>query len=402
MRNKRSRLLAAVLAVGLLALPVRADVTGGKLDLDRTCSLTVVPGNFGDSETEAGYEADFKEAGVVVDLYKVADAVAEPGYGTYSYGFLGGYAALASSGALNQDNLVQMTNQDWLSLARQAAEATLEETRGPDGKMVTAVKDSVKAQAVLTGVSLGTKSDLGSGLYLVIARGANDAGYMQYMDVPGEGTDGSGEGIKQLVTIATSRQYTYSFFPELISLPSTREVVTEVLDGEGNRQEITTDGGAWQYGLTAELKHSRDIRNGSLEIVKSVLTYENSEPVTFVFRVDAYKDSTKAEKIFSDVVSITFDAAGQRSAVVDNIPARSYVEVTEIYSGAAYELTTQELQSTEIVAGGTPQQVNFGNTYNNSGNGGGAITNRFDYGEDGTWHWTEIPEISVTPAQGNE
>ena len=50
------------------------------------------------------------------------------------------------------------------------------------------------------------------------------------------------------------------------------------------------------------------------------------------------------------VVSLVFDGPGTKSVLVEDIPAGTVVTVTEVYSGASYELTTEASQTTTIIA----------------------------------------------------
>ena len=93
------------------------------------------------------------------------------------------------------------------------------------------------------------------------------------------------------------------------------------------------------------------------------------------------------EKVYSDVVSAVFDTAGTKSILVDKIPAGTEVTVTEIYSGASYELTSAPSQTVIIKASGEGEEsvhVTFTNEYNEKLNGGASVVNHFA-NEDGVW-----------------
>ena len=133
---------------------------------------------------------------------------------------------------------------------------------------------------------------------------------------------------------------------------------------------------------------------------------------TFIFSVEAEKENSHGimENVYSDVVSLVFDGPGTKSVQVDNLPAGAQVTVTEVYSGASYELTTAASQTITVTAegeAGNPGTVSFANTYNGENNGGSSIVNHFGYtatengaGSDvedaagaarqaGTWRWTQ-------------
>ena len=89
MKNQRKRsLMAMLLAVSILfTLPVWATSSARALDGEENYTLTINSGR------EAG--DDIENAEVVIDLYKVANAVAVEGYDTYDYELLEAYSDLA-------------------------------------------------------------------------------------------------------------------------------------------------------------------------------------------------------------------------------------------------------------------------------------------------------------------
>lgn len=327
MKRKGNLLLAFVLAVcAVLATPA-LDGAAKAVDVSKSCTLTVSPGG-------ADFAEDLAKANVVIDLYKVADAVEDDGYDTYNYKFLGGYTGLKYSG--------KPDNAEWTALAKEAAKIAL----NGDSPVV-------KGAEVNKAMSIP-----GCGLYLIIARGADITDY-----VTAEGN-----------TIARTPEYTYTFAPSLVSLPS------KEADENGN---INTAGdGEWLYDLSVTLKPERDQRNGSLEIVKTLQTYETKAPVTFVFEV-------KIEGQASKIVRLTFTQPGQKSELIEGIPVGAVVTVTEVYSGGAYELVSEPEQTVTIPADGIAS-VAFINDYDNSDKGGGAVINQFDYDAEAKhWNWTQ-------------
>ena len=346
MKIQRKRALTAwLLAVGILLTcwPIWGAGAAQAVDLSQKCGLTITSGTI----------EDLKNANVVIDLYKVADAEANPDYDTYGYRLAPAYAGLQDGLAANPDN------DGWRTLAAAAADVAL--------------KGEVPVAQVDDGVRI---DNLDCGLYLMIARGKDVKDYT--------GTDEEGG----LVTIARSGEYVYSFFPELVSLPSTQN-----LTGEPG-QEIMTSDGTWLYDVSAVLKPAQAVRFGSLEIVKNLPVYDAAAPATFVFQVEAYTDETRSEVVYSNVASVSFTAAGSQSVLLEKvIPVGAYVEVTEVYSGTAYEVSGSGVQTAVIEAGSTAS-VNFTNTYNGGGNNGGAIINHFSYAPDPDdpekgWDWNQ-------------
>lgn len=174
----------------------------------------------------------------------------------------------------------------------------------------------------------------------------------------------------------------YTFTPYLLSLPN------------NYYQDGLED--AWVYDVTVGLKPGQEDRYGNLEIDKTLISYNASlGEATFVFSIEAEKDG---KIVYSDVVSVVFDGTGTKSIMIRNLPAGAKVTVTEVYSGASYELTTEESQTVEITADSTAKAV-FENEYNHQMNGGSSVVNHFEYTEseekfdsprrEGRWDWEQ-------------
>lgn len=166
-----------------------------------------------------------------------------------------------------------------------------------------------------------------------------------------------------------SPEYEYKFTPYLLSLP--------------NNYNSTTGNDDWVYDVKTGLKPGKEERFGSLVIDKTVTSFnETLGSATFVFQIEGTKDG---EQVYSGVVSAVFDAAGTKSIRVDKIPAGAEVTVTEIYSGASYELTSAPSKTVVIKASGEEEaHVAFTNNYNNKLNGGASVVNHFA-NEEGVW-----------------
>ena len=349
MRHKWIRTLAIALGA-MLALPLVGSAAQD-LDLSKDCSLTVSPGG---EETAA----ELAQAGVVVDLYKVAEAKAGSGADAYGFQMLEAYGSLTAGEGLDKE--------DWQRLAQEAAEIALGVAPGTEAKLPivagaplgTAIADSDAAEA------------LTPGLYLLIARGSDVEDYVT--TIPGE------DGTESIVTVAYSKEHTFRFAPELAAIPSK--------EADENGVISSANPGDWMYDLTVYLKPDREERNGSLEIIKDLLTYEDSYEATFVFQVEAVLDG---ELVYSDVVSMTFNAPGEQHVLIDKIPVGAEVTVTEVYSGAGYSLIAGP-DGPVIIGADEVVSVTFTNDYDNSGNGGHGITNHFEYDpENGEWIWVQ-------------
>lgn len=339
--------LAVTAVVGTPALDGTAKAV---VDVSKSCTLTVNPVDPSNEELAK----DLKTAKVVIDLYKVAKAVPDSAYDTYTYEFQGGYAGLKYSG--------KPDNEEWSRLSAQAARIAL-----------SGQTPEISGQPASEKITVPE-----GGLYLAVARGSDISDYIT--------TVKNESGEETMDTIANSAQYTYTFSPSLVSLPSKQ--------ADANGEINTAAPGDWLYDVTVSLKPERAVRFGSLEIVKTLQQYEVKDPATFVFQVDAFLgEAPNEQKVFSDVVSISFTpgSTNQKSKRIDNLPVGARVVVTEVYSGSVYHLVTEPEQTTTIEAN-TVVPVAFTNDYSRTDKGGGAVTNHFDY-DDG-WKWTAIPDDS--------
>lgn len=343
-KGKRTLSLLLVAAV-MLAVPVLASAAG--LTFDESGSVTnatalkfIVGPN-----TDEEYFADVASAGVQVDLYKVADAVAEDvaegenGHGSM-YVFKNGKYGV--SGVDTYEGLAALTNDDWRAMAQTAANQLFAGTATPDVTLTSA--DGVTVE-----------QSVPAGLYLVVA---HDKDLTQDDYVVRE--DGN------VRTIADSDLYEYTYYPELLALPTTVDsmgVITTLengdpgvtyntyTDAEGNPQTgVSTAGGDWKEALTAMLKPTREFRNGFLTIEKTVDNWETTTPATFVFHVKATQEREgKNVTVYEDYVSITWpqenhkdiwDIDPETGEPVGIIPVGAVVTVEEVNTGSCYELVS--------------------------------------------------------------
>lgn len=173
-----------------------------------------------------------------------------------------------------------------------------------------------------------------------------------------------------------TREYDYTFIPYLVSLP-------------GNEYYSTGDD-TWNYDVTVGLKPQQDSRLGRLIIEKMLRDYNATlGGASFVFRIEG---RIAGEKVYSNVVSLTFDESGRKSIEVEGLPAGADVTVQEIYSGVSYRSVTDTLQTARIIADGmegAPVSVYFESTYDEYLRSGSSVVNHFTYNEDGTYGWEQ-------------
>ena len=242
---------------------------------------------------------------------------------------------------------------------------------------VALIDDETAVAATVTLVNgTGTATGLATGMYLVVPQEIESA------------------------------DYAYTFKPYLISLPN-------------NYYSEENPDDTWVYNLVGEnavgLKPAYEDRYGDLVIEKDLKSFNATVGgATFVFQVEAVKDyklglegEAELKTVYSDVVALTFDAAGKQSLTIEKIPAGAVVTVTEIYSGGSYKVTGSDEFETVIVADEVYDQVveeteeeietatvTFVNDYDGSLNGGTGVVNHFEEGNGG-WVWTNGPEPEV-------
>ena len=289
----------------------------------------------------SGNSSELLSASIPVKLYKVA-SVDESG----NYTGIGAFSKLDLS-SVSADNL-------------DAAAATWAERAAEAKKLL---KDDTEPTTTTLTQGRGTATGLDTGLYLV--------------DTP------------KVIT----PNYTYTFTPYLVSLPT-----NNYYSGNGASDD-------WIYDLTKEhnsavgLKPEQHVRYGNLVINKELVdhnaTFGNN--ATFVFQIDITTLDNKKE---TRIEELTFDAAGSHSVTIEKIPAGSHVTVTEVYSGASYDLASAKSQETDIIANPEketevefkPAEVSFINKHDGRTNGGYGVKNNFKLDENGQYQYTEPAE----------
>lgn len=338
MMNKRLKqgttfLLALALAFPLLTLP--GAKAANAIDTDAECSI----------QFDIGGSSELLKAGIPVNLYKVA-SVDESG----NYTATGTFAKLDLS-SVNADNLADAT-AEWKKRANDAKEMLTDS----DGNTVVeppktiTLTDNPNDDHTITGLK--------TGLYLV--------------DTP------------KVIT----PNYTYTFTPYLISLPTNNYYNNDHTNDE------------WIYNLTGSnavgLKPEQHVRYGDLVIKKELKDHNATfgDKATFVFQIDI---TTLDEKKETRIEDLTFSAAGNDSVTITKIPAGSHVKVTEVYSGASYELASAKSQKTDIIANPEketevefkPAEVSFINKHDGRTNGGYGVKNNFKLDENGQYQYTK-------------
>lgn len=182
--------------------------------------------------------------------------------------------------------------------------------------------------------------------------------------------------------------YTYTFAPSLVSLPNNYY-------GQGQSD-------AWVYNLTGEngitLKPEQHARYGNLVIRKTLLhqNVTSGDKATFVFQIDIQNPDGTTE---SKVEALDFNAAGSDFITIENLQAGAEVTVTEVYSGASYELVSENAVKATITANddhssadAATAEVSFTNDTDGRANGGYGVVNNFALDKEGQYQYTGQPE----------
>ena len=338
MMNKRLKqgstfLLAVALTFPLLTLPgVKA---ANAINTGQKCSIEF---------DISGNSSELLSASIPVNLYKVA-SVDESG----NYTGIGAFSKLDLS-SVSADNL-DAAAATWAERA-ETAQGKLTDSEG---------NPVVEPKTVTLQNGRGYKDKLETGLYLV--------------DTP------------KVIT----PNYTYTFTPYLISLPTNNYYNNDHTNDE------------WIYNLTGSnavgLKTEQHVRYGNLVINKELVDHNATfgDEATFVFQIDIKKPDGKKE---TRIEELTFNAAGSDSVTIEKIPAGSTVTVTEVYSGASYKLTSENNVTATIVANdekeagqaGETAVVSFTNEHDGRTNGGYGVKNNFKLDENGQYQYTEPAE----------
>ncbi|MBE6006541.1 MAG: hypothetical protein E7238_05220 [Sarcina sp.] len=406
----RWRPAAIILAAVLMAVSVPLfgnTAYADPVDLTQDCSLTITSS----ASTEQD-KALLDEANVVVDIYRVGDAIPDEMYDTYHWEPI---PVLKGRLELPDDT----DRAGWRQVTTQATNLVL--GTAPEGQTQwnpdDLQSDQVLKNAIvnteddrslkITGKSLGEKIEgLKPGIYLIIPHGSNITNYCSTNRAAAANENAAADATSELavtnpaslsptVMLARSSKRTYQFAPELVALP------TKAPNEEG---EIKTSNQPyeWIYDASVVLKPAQLGVGGDLEIIKDLSAYEYRkknnlegverdviDPATFVFEVTAYENQAiyeaqgaNAPAIYHNFISIEFTDASSKSALIRDIPVGSYVVVEEVYSGRSYTATVDTTQ-TATIQPDQPVGVDFTNDYDDRHGGGGSFTNNFKFNGSG-------------------
>ena len=353
--------------------------------------------------------AELEDAGVVLDVYKIASAVSfddkkeydsykfDENWGDFSAQKTAWDAAVAKA---KETEGGSVTAADIEALTQGAAGVILadipEYTPGekaeevqtaPDYTGVLKFSDSEDAA-----ISLVKDGEADPGLFLILAHG----GLADYKLTE----DG------RLFTVAEGETQLFVFAPMLVSVPTRgRNVFTgsvEVLDETyDSAVGDTASAEDWIGNITMTAKVGVKDRLGALKIIKKLeehshLEYtsedEETQEETKVVRVDystcvfdvtIYENEEAAENeetpIFSRTYSVSFSETGEQEvALIEDLPVGSVAVITEVYSGNYTPVEKEQTVKIEPLSDdGEVQTVTFNNIYDGTWKGSGAVDNTY-------------------------
>lgn len=292
----------------------------------------------------------FDGADLRIDWYKVADAVKQPGQDAYGFEPVAAFAE-AAAGLSHAEALDAAA---YAAMAEACARVVLQ--TGLQPSFATAP---------------GIFADTGAGLYLALVRPADGELVLEEVDRDGEAA------VACVVESATKR---FAFAPQLAAVP------TKEPDEYG--QISSANDGPWDYEAQVLLKHSVDDRMASVVIRKSFTVFDSDTVVECVFQIDAYRDEARTELLYSNVAALSVsDGASRELTLADIVPAGSYVEVTELYAGAAYVAADDAVCAGRAWAD-EPFVASFVNRYDRQQVRGGGVDNAFSYNGE-RWEWSQ-------------
>ena len=326
------------------------------VEVNAKCSITVSVGiGKGGDAQNSEYVSDFNAMSIPVDIYRVAEVDVTG----QKFTTIDPFESVDLS-----DIKSDTTAEKWLEKAKEAAKK----------ENLDRVDENNKWRETITSGTARFEG-LPTGMYLVVPEATYNTDY-------------------------TTR---YTFTPYLTALPG-NPYATAGGDGNGYGQGADE----WVYDTEIGLKPEAEPQFGHLEIRKELLNYnETLGQTTFVFSVEAIDADgnllydSENKPVYSEVVSTTHEGLAAETVTLDKIPAGVTVRVTEIYSGASYEIEGAVSQDVLIwsdaavgqTVGGTVVEtaaVTFENKYNGGNRGGYGVTNEFTSGNEG-WEWTSGP-----------
>ena len=330
----RKKLIAIAATVVTLAASFGAYSVNaaGHIDLTADVNISAAIGAGDASQFATSYEGE-----MVIDLYKIAEL-------DESGNIKGLTPDFANSGA-KLSVLSNKTSEDKDKKVEEVKTEIVEKVKP------IAQSDAVKPTATIT----ATKTK--DGLTNATATIAGGAGI--YLFVPHDCSDAD---------------FNYTFTSYILYAPTSDYITL----GSGSDE--------WKYDARFLLKSEAKPKYGNVIITKNLKTFNDSlGTASFIFDVEATRDSMT---VFSNVYTLTFDkndnyvdGAFTKSITIDKVPAGTTITVTEVYSGASYQIDVEEnkTQTIEDLKAGETGTVEFTNDYDEHLKEGGiSVVNTFE------------------------
>ena len=322
---KRNLIVALVAVMTVTSIGVYKVGAAGRVELDKTVTVTAKV-----SSNDTSTFANKFKGTVEIDLYKIA-SLDETGKATL-------LEAYANSGI---DLSVLDNNPSVDTVKSKIVTPALAAVQDREADAVITFDRSDESK-VSNSASVGIEG--GAGIYLYNPKDVSDGRYM------------------------------YSFLSYILYAPTSDYIQAGVGDD------------TWNYESIFVLKAEETELFGKLEIVKTLDTFNTSlGKASFVYKVNAIRDE---EVVFDNVYSIDFNSSGTRSRVIEDIPADSIVTVTEVYTGASYQIMGDIAKDTPVFANET-STVNFENDYDGRLISGGVSAENVFEEEDGIIYWLD-------------
>lgn len=347
------------------------------LDLTKPCSLTLRFPKPGET-VMGGAQVESPDAGIlVVDVYKIADAVRLPGYQTYQFSINPADTALykAVDGLLTDE----LKSEGWHK-AEGADDGALTFYYAPDPDKESThgwseFVDTLARVCLLKSNGIKPEKEaqpfaskitgLEPGLYLTVVHGTipenalfeddgdqykettdrvASLGYPAYIAARRlTGANGRFERYNEgtirtnLAGAAYDTQNVYFFQPQLVSLPGYTVQATETVPSPVPHN--TAEAGFWQHDVEMVTKHESKPRYIDLQIVKQLPEYlAGEDSVTFAYEIEYTDENGTPQKRYE---FLSFNGPSEKGkptrVIVDRIPITSNVTVTEMYTGYTYQ-----------------------------------------------------------------
>ncbi len=361
-KQKRGRVIGALILTASLCIsgmiPVLSSYAVNTVNINEKCTLVVTTEN-----------DELKNAEIALKLYRVANMKEDGTVEKLEKGAFSGVDVSVYKSDATTDELKALAEE--FKKAAEPGEAVEQEAVPKPDKSFTMEEE--KAEIKVEGLQ--------TGLYLLLA------------DTVSYGT------------------YEYQFSPILITLPTTEEV-KDPYDKDHKLYNLVYDAKATlkpeKVDLFAQLRITKKLEDYRIDVDADGSPVPELLPASFIFEIKAEKEG---KIVYSNVTSLKYDPeagwnAGSASTVLEKIPAGADVTVTEVYSGASYEMVAgTTVKTTEYDEGGKIKEesdrssgnepiitsigaypkyeyeVVFSNTYDGGQRKGISVINEYEYNE---------------------